>query len=43
MRKDDAYPPAHDYAEVNLDRLWVISEVEVPRMIRVVEPLVPPA
>ena len=34
---------AHDYAEVNLDRLWAIIEVEVPRMIRVVEPLVPPA
>jgi uncharacterized protein with HEPN domain len=33
---------AHDYAEVNLDRLWAIIEVEVPRMIRVVEPLVPP-
>jgi hypothetical protein len=30
-------------AEVNLDRLWAIIEVEVPRMIRVVEPLVPPA
>jgi uncharacterized protein with HEPN domain len=34
---------AHDYAEVNLDRLWAIIEVEVPRMIRVIEPLVPPA
>lgn len=34
---------AHDYAEIKQDRLWRVATVLVPELIRLLEPLVPPA
>ncbi|MCK4303951.1 MAG: DUF86 domain-containing protein [Candidatus Eisenbacteria sp.] len=32
----------HDYGEVNLEQLWDIIQIDLPSLIRTIEPLIPP-
>lgn len=34
---------AHDYGEIDHERIWRVATMHVPELIRLLEPLVPPA
>ena len=34
---------AHEYGDINQDRIWLVATVRIPGLVRLLRPLIPPA